>query len=86
MLYLEYFLSFDEQLDISGPQLTLDLFGSRPVRHVDFDEDLLHGLVPGAPRRLAGDDAAPLLEVHGHGGAAARRLTGRLSSADQLPV
>lgn len=85
MPYLEYFLSLDQQLDVSGPQVTLDLFSSGPVRHVDFNEDLIHGLVPRAPWRLAGDDTAPLLEVYRHA-TAARRLTDRLTSADQLPA
>lgn len=49
--------------------MALDLFGRRPVRHVDFDEDLLHGLVPGPPGGLAGDDTASFLEVNRHASA-----------------
>ena len=69
------------QLDVSGAQTTLDFFPGRPVRHVDLDEHLLHGLVPGAPGGLAGDHTAPLLEVHRHA-AASHRLTARLTSAN----
>lgn len=61
--------------------MALDFFGRRPMRHVHFYEDLLHGLVPGAPGGLAGHDAAPLLEVNRHA-AASHRLTGRLTSAN----
>ncbi|XP_035859149.1 gamma-aminobutyric acid receptor subunit alpha-6a isoform X1 [Sander lucioperca] len=49
--------------------MALDLFTRRPMRHIDFDKNFLHGLIPGAPGRLAGDNAAPLLEVHRHAAA-----------------
>lgn len=62
--YLEHFLPFDTQLYVSGSQMALDLFGGGSVRHIDFDEDLLHGLVPGTPGGLTRDHTAPLLEVH----------------------
>lgn len=62
--YLEYFFPSDMKLYFSRPQMALDLFSRRPMRHVDFDENLLHSLVPGAPGRLAGDHTAPLLKVH----------------------
>lgn len=68
------------QFDVPGSQMTLDFLTGRPIGHIDFDENLLHGLVPGAPRRLAGDNAAALLEVHRHA-AAPRRLTGRLAQS-----
>lgn len=61
--------------------MALDLFSRRPMRHVDLDEDLLHGLVPGPPGCLAGDDPAPLLKVHRHA-AASHRLTARLTAAN----
>lgn len=80
-LYLEHLLPFDVQLDVSGSQTTLDFFTGRPMRHIDFDEDLLHGLVPGPPGGLAGDNTALLLEVHRHA-AASHRLTARLTSAN----
>lgn len=69
--HLEYFLSSDVQSNVSGSQLALDLFGRRPLRHVDFNEHLLHGLVPGAPGGPAGDHPAPLFEVRRHEAAAA---------------
>lgn len=78
---LEYFLSLDVQLDVPGSQMALDFFSRRPVRDIDFDKNLLHGLVPGAPRCFAGHDTAPLFEVHRHA-AASHRLTGRLASAN----
>lgn len=64
--HLDYFLSFNTQLNIFGSQAALDFFGGRPVRHINFDKNLLHGLVPGSPGRLAGDNTAPLLKVHRH--------------------
>lgn len=70
--HLEYFLSSDVQSNVSGSQLALDLFGRRPLRHVDFNEHLLHGLVPGAPGGPAGDHPAPLFEVRRHEAAASR--------------
>uniref|UniRef100_A0A8C6LHY9 Gamma-aminobutyric acid type A receptor subunit alpha6a n=1 Tax=Nothobranchius furzeri TaxID=105023 RepID=A0A8C6LHY9_NOTFU len=47
--------------------MALHLLSRGSLRHGDFDVDLLHGLVPGAPGGLAGDDAAPLLKVYRHG-------------------
>lgn len=63
---LKYFLSIDVQLDVSGSQVAFDFFSRRPTRHIDFDKNLFHGLVPGAPRCFAGHDAAPFFEVHRH--------------------
>lgn len=74
--YLKHLLPLDTQLDEPGSQLALDLFARCSVRHVDLDEDLLHGLVPAAPGGLAGDHPAPLLEVHWH---AAVPLAARLA-------
>lgn len=75
---LEYFFPFNTQLYVSGSQLALDLFGRSPVRHIDFDENLLHSLVPGAPGCLARDHATPLLKVHWHAAESPRR-TGQLT-------
>lgn len=75
---LEYFFPFNTQLYVSGSQLALDLFGGSPVRHIDFDENLLHSLVPGAPGCLARDHATPLLKMHWHAAESPRR-TGQLT-------
>lgn len=74
--YLEHLLPFDAQLYEPGSQMALDLFARCSARHVDFDKDLLHGLVPGTPGGLTGDHTAPLLEVHRH---VAVPLAGRLT-------
>lgn len=74
--YLEYLLPLDTQFDEPGSQLALDLLARCSVRHVNFDEDLFHGLVPETPRCLTGDHTAPLFEVHWH---AAVLVAGRLT-------
>lgn len=60
--------------------MALDLFGGGSVRDIDFDEDLLHGLVPGTPGGLTGNNTAPLLEVHWHAAVSDRSANQTLAS------
>lgn len=67
------------QLYIFRSQTALDFLGRRAVRHIDFDKNLLYGLVPGSPGCLAGDNTALLLKVHRHG-AVSLRLTAKIKT------